>query len=290
MKKKWKPVADEESFEIVRRRLFSAVTDRKAVNAVCREFAEFYRTYGDDFPQDTQQSRYEHLLKAAYPIHLEVFERLYQDWSSLDNFQRTRGELKLMANVIHRLWKDGNNDPLIMPGSLPLYDLDTRNNIIYYLPPGWDPVLNKDIDGESAQPTRLDTENTRFGNIQSCRRVARTLFLGSAPSVSLKDSTAYRGIDEKRILLGAALPAASLGVFKDALNRLKDKLYYLNVSAVDRLFPAGRSEADGGNRTPATGERGCHRAVGAHRSEKSAGKLVLEKRVQRCIRADGLAG
>jgi ABC-type phosphate transport system permease subunit len=40
---------------------------------------------------------------------------------------RTRGVLKMMAKVIHRLWKDGNNDPLIMPGSFPMYDGDVRN-------------------------------------------------------------------------------------------------------------------------------------------------------------------
>ncbi|WP_458399559.1 ATP-binding protein [Mailhella sp.] len=224
----WKPVGAEESFEIVRRRLFSNITDRKAADDVCREFADFYRANGHSFPQETQESRYEERLKSAYPIHPEVFARLYEDWSSLDNFQRTRGVLKLMANVIHRLWKDGDSDPLIMPGSIPLYDLDTRGNIIYYLPQGWDPVVDKDIDGENAQPTQIDTDNSRFGSVMACRRVARTIFLGSAPSGNLGDSNVYRGIDEERIFLGAALPASPLGVFKDALGRLKDKLYYLN--------------------------------------------------------------
>jgi predicted AAA+ superfamily ATPase len=99
-------------------------------------------------PHETQESRYFERLVHAYPIHPEVFDRLYDDWSTLDNFQRTRGVLKLMAKVIHRLWKDGNNDPLIMPGSLPMYDADTRNELIQYLPQGWDPVLERDVDGE----------------------------------------------------------------------------------------------------------------------------------------------
>ncbi len=73
-------------------------------------------------------------MEQAYSIHPELFERLYVDWSTLENFQRTRGVLKLMAKVIHRLWKDGNNDPLIMPGSVPLYDNDVRNELLNYLP------------------------------------------------------------------------------------------------------------------------------------------------------------
>jgi uncharacterized protein len=27
----------------------------------------------------------------GYPIHPELFDRFYNDWSSLDKFQRTRG-------------------------------------------------------------------------------------------------------------------------------------------------------------------------------------------------------
>ena len=66
--------------------------------------------------------------------------------------------------------------------------------------------------------------------MQSCRRVARTIFLGSAPSGTLSSGNLYRGIDEKRILLGSALPSAPLAVFRDSLLRLQDKLYYLNVA------------------------------------------------------------
>ena len=225
----WKPVGAEEAFEVVRRRLFAQVTDRKSADDVCRAFADFYIENSSSFPQETQESHYLARLKSAYPIHPEVFDRLYEDWSSLDNFQRTRGVLKFMAKVIHRLWKDNSTDPLIMPGSLPLYDGGTRADIIYYLPQGWDPVVDKDIDGENAQPAQLDMSIPRFGNIQSCRRVARTIFLGSAPAGNLGGSNVYRGIDEKRIFLGAALPSSALAVFQDSLQRLQDKLYYLNV-------------------------------------------------------------
>ena len=46
-------------------------------------------------------------MKGSYPIHPEVFDRLYQDWSTLERFQRTRGVLRLMAATIHELWDQG---------------------------------------------------------------------------------------------------------------------------------------------------------------------------------------
>ena len=64
---------------------------RQAGEEGCRAFADFYTANRVDFPQETQESRYLERLKHAYPIHPEVFDRLYEDWSTLDNFQRTRG-------------------------------------------------------------------------------------------------------------------------------------------------------------------------------------------------------
>ncbi|HLO94649.1 MAG TPA: hypothetical protein VK195_10040, partial [Burkholderiaceae bacterium] len=154
-----------------------------------------------------------------------VFDRLYEDWSSLDNFQRTRGVLKLMAKVIHRLWKDNDKDPLIMPGSFPLQDADTRNEVIYYLPQGWDPVVERDVDGERAETTDIENRDTRLGSVQACRRSARAIFLGSAPSTA---NQMVRGIELERVALGVAQPGQQVGIYKDALRRLGDRLHYLN--------------------------------------------------------------
>ncbi|WP_347909851.1 DUF499 domain-containing protein [Pseudomonas grandcourensis] len=228
----WKPVGTEEAFEIVRRRLFSNISDKLAAEAVCRSFADYYIANGNDFPAETQKNSYYERLLHAYPIHPEVFDRLYEDWSSLENFQRTRGVLKLMAKIIFSLWKDGNNDPLIMPGSLPLADSDSRNEVTYYLPAGWDPVVERDIDGPRAETTAIENHNARLGSVQACRRAARTIFLGSAPTTA---NQTVRGIELERILLGAAQPGQPVGLFKDALRSLADKLHYLN-SANNRYW------------------------------------------------------
>ena len=228
----WKPVGTEEAFEIVRRRLFTTIDDKLAAESVCRDFADFYVANKEDLPHETQESRYFDRLVHAYPIHPEVFDRLYDDWSTLDNFQRTRGVLKLMAKVIHRLWKDGNNDPLIMPGSLPIYDADTRNELIQYLPQGWDPVLERDVDGERSEPVEIENRESKFGSVQACRRATRAIFLGSAPSTS---NQLVRGVELEHVVLGVVQPGQQIGLYKDALRRLGDRLHYLN-SANNRFW------------------------------------------------------
>lgn len=221
----WKPVATEEAFEIVRRRLFAQIKDRSAADAICRAFADHYVTHAADLPGETQEGSYLRRMQAAYPIHPEVFERLYTDWSTLPNFQRTRGVLKLMAKVIHRLWQDGNQDYLLMPGSLPLYDGSVRTELTNYLPPGWDPVLEHDVDGERAEPTELDQREPRFGAVQACRRVTRSVFLGSAPTGS---NTVAKGLETERVILGALQPGQAPHLYRDALGRLESRLTFLN--------------------------------------------------------------
>jgi predicted AAA+ superfamily ATPase len=230
----WKPVGIEEAFEIVRRRLFEPIKDEAARDAVCAAFVQAYRDEGSRLPAEVQQGGYSRRLARAYPLHPEILDRLYEDWTTLEGFQRTRGVLKLMARVIHRLWKDDNQDLIILPGSLPLYDANTRNELTAHLGGGWDAVIDKDIDGERSEAMELDSREPRFGAVQASRRVARTLFLGSAPaSVAMRPGTT-RGIERGRILLGCLQPGQSGAVFVDALTKLGDRLHYLNASG-DRL-------------------------------------------------------
>ena len=221
----WKPVGTDEAFEIVRRRLFAEIKDQSAADATCRAFADLYVTHAAELPGETQDGQYLHRMRTAYPIHPEVFERLYKDWSSLPNFQRTRGVLKLMAKVIHRLWQSDNQDLLLMPGSLPLSDGTVRADVTTYLPAGWDPVLERDVDGDRSEPAEIDQREPRFGALQACRRAARTIFLGSAPTGTNEVS---RGLETERVILGCLQPGQAPHVYKDALGRLETRLTFLN--------------------------------------------------------------
>ena len=80
---------------------------------------------------------YEDRIKQTYPIHPELFDRLYEDWSSLERFQRTRGVLRLMNTVIHALWVGEDQSPLIMPGSIPIGTAAVNSELTQYLQDSW---------------------------------------------------------------------------------------------------------------------------------------------------------
>lgn len=222
----WRPATAEESFEIVRRRLFQPFTDPdqfKHRDVIARAFADLYRTQRDEFPSDCAEADYERRIKDAYPIHPELFDRLYSDWSSLANFQRTRGVLRLMAAVIHCLWRNDDRNPLILPASVPIDDSSVRFELTRYLPDNWLPIIERDVDGPESLPRRLDSENPNLGKFQATRRVARTVYLGSAPMAA----AAHRGIEDRRIKLGCVMPGEPPAVFGDALRRLAGSATYL---------------------------------------------------------------
>ncbi|MBI3961042.1 MAG: ATP-binding protein [Chloroflexi bacterium] len=224
----WRPAGAEESFEIVRRRLFQplAVDKAPARDAVVESFARLYREQPQEFPAACKESEYARRMQVAYPIHPELFDRLYSDWSSLEKFQRTRGVLRLMAAVIHALWERNDANLLILPASVPLEESAVRSELTRYLEDNWPPVLDLDIDGPTSLPLALDRQNPNLGRYSATRRVARTIFFGSAPTFRTNNP----GLDERTIKLGCVQPGESVATFGDALRRLADEATHLYVN------------------------------------------------------------
>jgi predicted AAA+ superfamily ATPase len=192
-------------------------------DVVARAFAEFYRTQQAEFPPECRESDYEQRIKAAYPIHPEIFDRLYTDWSTLVKFQRTRGVLRLMAAVIHSLWEKGDRNPLILPGNVAIDDARVQSELTRYLSDNWVPVIEKDVDGPNSLPLKLDRDLPNLGKVSACRRVARAIYMGSAPTTA----AAHKGIEDRRVKLGCAMPGESPAVFGDALRRMAGAATYL---------------------------------------------------------------
>ena len=224
----WRPVDAEEGFSIVRRRLFSPINNEDVRDEVCRAFIQLYDENPSEFPPECREAPYLERLRRAYPIHPELFDRLYDDWSSLDSFQKTRGVLRLMAAVIHHLWVNEDRAVLILPGSIPLDSPPVREELLRYLPENWNAVVDKDVDGERSVPRAIDASLPRFGGSSAARRVARAIFMGSAPHGSEQN---VRGIEEMRIRLGVAQPNDSVSVFNDATKHLADRLTHLYTRA-----------------------------------------------------------
>jgi predicted AAA+ superfamily ATPase len=221
----WRPASVEEGFEIVRRRLFQPLDPARLADrdATARAFTDYYRSQAAEFPNECRAPDYERRLRAAYPVHPELFDRLYRDWSSLERFQRTRGVLRLMAQVVGSLWNSQDRSPLVLPGSVPLDDAAVATELARNLDDSWKAVMDADVDGAGSVPDQLDALFQNLGRYRAAHKVARTVFLGSAPSVH----SPHRGVVAARVRLGCAAPGEAVATYADALARLTDKAGYL---------------------------------------------------------------
>ncbi len=222
----WRPASAEEGFEIVRRRLFEPLSGPDAFkqrDVTAQAFAELYQSQRAEFPSECRNADYERRIQAAYPIHPEIFDQLYGSWSTLAKFQRTRGVLRLMAAVIHSLWEKGDRGPLILPSTIPIDDPRVQFELTRYLSDNWAPIIEKDVDGPNSLPLRIDSEQPNLGKLSATRRVARAIYLGSAPT----SAAAHRGIEDLRVKLGCVMPGESPAVFGDALRRLAGTATFL---------------------------------------------------------------
>ena len=237
----WRPASSVESFEIVRRRLFREpdAGARTEIAAVARQFVNFYRENHGQFPSEAEDQAYEERLRAAYPIHPELFDRLYTDWSTLERFQRTRGVLRLMSTVIHELWSSNDASPLILPGSVPLHAARVASELTNYLPDSWKPIIDKDIDGEGSTPVQIDASRPgTFGARSLTRRIAREIFLASAPTLG----TDHKGVERPRVWLGVAIPGDTVGNFGASLEVLGQQATYLYADNARYWFSTTASE------------------------------------------------
>lgn len=219
----WRPATADEGFEIVRRRLFEPISAENYPHrdAVIQKFSELYRENPSDFPSGCAEGDYKRRMEAAYPIHPELFDKLYSVWGSLEKFQKTRGVLRLMAMVINYLWEQGDSNLLILPGSVPIHHVQGELN--RYTEDTWQAIIHNDIDSDQAIALKIDRDNQRLGKLSATRKVARTIFLGSAPTHKEE-----RGLEVKHINLGAAQPGESIPNYGDALNKLRDSATYLH--------------------------------------------------------------
>jgi hypothetical protein len=224
----WLPASGDETYEIIRRRLFQELDGdvvRRERDATVKAFAEMYRSHAAEFPPAAKEARYAELLRLSYPIHPELFDRLSKDWASLEKFQRTRGVLRFMANVIYVLWKAQVSDPLIMPGRVPIANERVKAAILNPLEAGFGAVIDKEVDGDFSLPAQMETNpQRRITQMQAATRAARAVFLGSAPLAGQPNA----GINGPALRLACAEPGDQLAIFGEAARELADQATYLH--------------------------------------------------------------
>lgn len=220
----WQPLEGEEIFEVVRRRLFEDLGDPAVHAQVAQAYWDAYDKHSDSLPGEARSLDYKRLMERSYPLHPELVNVLYEKWSALPGFQRTRGVLRLLAMVVSDCWKRRMPAPLIHPSHVNLGDPQIRPEVVTLLKQGnFEPVIASDIAGPGAKAVELDKgADPALGGVGPAVGVATTVFLHSFGGGE------RRGTTEPYVQWATLLPGLSPAVVGSTLPKLSRRLWYIH--------------------------------------------------------------
>lgn len=213
------PVDGIEIYEVVRKRLFDNIGDINQHKQTAETYFRLYQQLGNDVPSEVKELSYRTKIEQAYPFHPELIDILYERWGSFPKFQRTRGVLRLLAEVIKDIYKKGA-DPLIQSSQINLANPILKRELIKHIGDPFDSIITSDIMGKSQQIDRdMGSEYEKY-NIAS--KLATGVFFYSF------SGSDRRGVNLSWLriaLLNDNIPAMIIG---DAIAKLADNLWYFH--------------------------------------------------------------
>jgi hypothetical protein len=224
------PTAENEISAIVGHRLFAEI-DRSAAEELAAAFTDHYArliAQGVDLPSRATRPEYRTELDQDYPFHPELLTTLNRKTSTIPNFQKTRGVLRLLAQVLRGLWRGRPGDCfLVAPHHLDLGDDSVANDLTSRLDrPTFKQVIEADIAspraGTLSHAQEVDRDWVDAGKPPYGRRVATTVFLHSLVQ------TGQSGIDPADLRLGVLQPGDDPSLVEKAVQRLTDRCWFLD--------------------------------------------------------------
>ncbi len=230
-----KPVSDDEIYEVVRRRLFEPFDRSNEPERVADTYFRMYQQHQSDLPADAGKSSYKERIRRAYPFHPELIDAFYLRWGSHNDFQRTRGVLRLLANVVGDLWHKRNTEttsqPLIQPCHV-RWSIDALHAVLTRLwGVGYDSVVPADIIGEKANTRVMDEERGgEYLGEKIAQGIAAAILLGSFGGQAER-----AGYSTKDIRLSVSRPSLNWGYIDGALLSLEERAFYLHTASAGDL-------------------------------------------------------
>jgi len=218
MEKIFTPVEYEEVAHVIKRRLFSYI-DENLAEEVTQEFIDYAEKEGF---LPTDKIEYRERFKASYPFQPEVIDVLYKRWGSFPTFQRTRGVLRLLGLVVQSLKE--SQKPFIRLGDFDLANEQIKKELIKHIGSEFDSVIDADITSPDSGAKRVDKSLRSYTPYKFGTKVAITIFMYSFSGGHEK------GVTQKEIKLSCAEPGIQSAIIVEAINKLKDELFYLSDS------------------------------------------------------------
>lgn len=220
------PMEKSEIYEVIKKRLFEKI-DETYTRQVAEELQQFYTNNSESFPDEVVQQAYYEKIQKSYPFHPALIDLLYERISTITEFQRTRGVLRLLCHVLRNVYNNVHlipNDIVITPGIVDFNDNSISQELTNKIARGeFQNVIKTDIvnDDSEGKCQKLDSKD-KFGcNVRIATSIYLYTLIGTTKEASI-------GCSPKELVLSTAVDKVTYP--KDILNdviTLENNLWYI---------------------------------------------------------------
>jgi len=225
MRRILEPVHGEEIYEIVRRRLFEHLGEEHHRRQIDDAIWRAYRDLGDQVPQAVRSTDYREKLLRAYPFHPELIDVLHERWGSFSKFQRTRGVLRFLAEVVAWHWKRRAPVLLLRSADVPLGVGGVQQELVEQIGREYESIIASDITGGTALAMRLDERaEDEVKRYRLGERLATAIFMYSFTGAEKEE----QGVPPAWLRAVVHEPGMPVAIIGDTLQKLESELLYLH--------------------------------------------------------------
>ena len=220
------PTEEDETAQVLRRRLFESVDEDAAREAV-DAYQAVWSAKRDAIADDAGRPETADSFRTSWPLHPEVLQTLTSKTATLETFQRVRGMLRLLARTIGRLWETRPADATAIhlhhvdPGCEPIrQEIVTRLQQSRYVP-----AIANDVAGSGGTPALAqDLDAKHHGGMPPyATYVARTIFMHT-----LAFNDPLKGLSPEQLRYSMLGPTSDVSFIEEARKKFVLESAYLD--------------------------------------------------------------
>lgn len=214
------PVEKSQIYDVVRTRLVRKILNENAKEEAIHAFYGYYKEKGIVLEPD-----YEERMRKSYPFHPFLIDTLYDRLSTIPKFNQTRGMLRLLGLVLHKIYETKPDCHLVSTSDIQLTDHAIADELTVKI----DMNLRNVIDTDCIEHAReLDAQK----NIKIVEALARTIFL-----YSLHGEMKKSGIKRNQLRLAVCTPGMDPNLVDRALEEDIDKnFWYIQTKDLQEFY------------------------------------------------------
>ncbi|AVX21337.1 Protein of unknown function [Carboxydocella sporoproducens DSM 16521] len=229
------PVQAAEISAVLAKRLFASV-DRAAAEETAEEYMKMYKRNSNLLPEEAATEDYRNRMVANYPFHPTLVDFLNKKLASAENFQGTRGVLRVLALAVRSLWLKKKDVPMIHACHLDLREerivneilgRTGRSEILFVLNADIGSVDTGTLEGGASNAELADRRNPHPEGYPLYEYTWKTVFLHSLVGNEEGLGSRIFGITEADALFAVAFPGMTPPQVKTALEEINESAYYL---------------------------------------------------------------